>query len=117
MDKIFLHDLKVDTIIGIYEWERNTKQTLQFDLEMDWDIRTAAASDDIADTLDYGAIANTIVSFVEASDYQLIETLAEDLAALLLTEYPIPRLVLTLTKPVALHGQNYAKIVIERSKP
>ncbi|MDF1588195.1 MAG: dihydroneopterin aldolase [Gammaproteobacteria bacterium] len=116
MDKIFLTDLKIDTIIGIYEWERNTLQTLRFDLEIDWDIRTAAASDDIADTLDYGAIANTIVTFVEASRYQLIETLAEDLCALLLRDYPIPKLTLTLTKPVALHGQNFAKIVIERNK-
>jgi len=115
MDKIFLEDLKVDTIIGIYDWERETPQTLRFDLEMDWDIRTAAASDAIEDTLDYGAISQTIVAFVEKSAYQLIETLAEDLASLLLAQYPIPKLVLTLTKPVKLHGQNYAKIVIERS--
>ncbi len=115
MDKIFLNDLKVDTIIGIYEWERNTLQTLQFDLEMDWNIRPAAASDDIADTLDYGAVSNTLVSFVEASRYQLIETLAEDLCQLLLTEFAIPKIKLTLTKPVKLHGQNYAQIVIERS--
>ncbi|NOQ94638.1 MAG: dihydroneopterin aldolase [Methylophaga sp.] len=116
MDKIFLNDLQIDTIIGIYDWERETLQTLSFDLEMDWDIAKAAKSDDIADTLDYGAIANTIVSFVEASRYQLIETLAEDLAALLLQNYPIPKLKLTLSKPVALHGQNIARIVIERQK-
>jgi dihydroneopterin aldolase len=116
MDKIFLNDLNVETIIGIYDWERETLQTLGFDLEMDWDIGKAAASDDIADTLDYGAIANTIVKFVKASRYQLIETLAEDLCALLLNEYPIPKLKLTLSKPVALHGNNLAKIVIERSK-
>ena len=116
MDKIFLTDLNIDTIIGIFDWERETLQTLSFDLEMDWDIRAAAASDDIADTLDYGAIAQTIVSFVEASSYQLIETLAEDLCTLLLAHYAIPKVKLTLTKPVALHGQNKAKIVIERSK-
>ena len=116
MDKIFLNDLKVETIIGIYDWERETLQTLGFDLEMDWDIRKAASSDDIADTLDYGAVAETIVKFVEASRYQLIETLAEDLCALLLNEFPIPKLKLTLSKPVALHGNNLAKIVIERSK-
>jgi dihydroneopterin aldolase len=116
MDKIFLNDLKIDTIIGIYDWERKTLQTLGFDLEMDWDIRQAANSDDIADTLDYGAISETIVTFVEASRYQLIETLAEDLCALLLKEYPIPKLKLTLSKPVALHGNNIAKIVLERSK-
>ena len=116
MDKIFLNNLDIDTIIGIYDWERETLQTLSFDLEMDWDICKAAKSDDIADTLDYGAIATSIVTFVEASRYQLIETLAEDLCALLLNNYPIPKLKLTLSKPVALHGQNIARIVIERSK-
>ena len=116
MDKIFLNDLHIDTIIGIYDWERKTLQTLSFDLEMDWDIRKAAKSDDIIDTLDYGSVANTIVEFVEASRYQLIETLAEDLAALLLNKFPIPKLKLTLSKPVALHGQNIARIVIERQK-
>ena len=116
MDKIFLNDLKIETIIGIYDWERETLQTLGFDLEMDWDIRKAATSDDINDTLDYGAIAETIVAFVEASRYQLIETLAEDLCTLLLNKYPIPKLKLTLSKPVALHGNNLAKIVVERSK-
>ena len=115
MDKIFLNDLKIDTVIGIYDWERETLQTLTFDLEMDWDIRKAAASDNIRHTLDYGAIANSIVSFVEQSSYQLIETLAEDLATMLLQQYPIPKLKLTLSKPVKLHGQNTARIVIERS--
>ncbi|RKZ81217.1 MAG: dihydroneopterin aldolase [Gammaproteobacteria bacterium] len=116
MDKIFLNDLKIDTFIGIYDWEKETLQTLEFDLEIDWDIRAAAASDDIADTLNYGDIAQTVVNFVEASRYQLIETLAEDLCGLLLKEYPIPKLKLILSKPVALHGQNTAKIVIERTK-
>jgi 7,8-dihydroneopterin aldolase/epimerase/oxygenase len=116
MDKIFLNDLKIDTIIGIYDWERETLQTLSFDLEMDWDIRKAASSDQIEDTLDYGAIAQTIVTFVEKSSYQLIETLAEDLCALLLKDFAVPKIKLTLSKPVALHGQNTAKIVIERSQ-
>lgn len=116
MDKIFLTNLDIETIIGIYDWERKTLQTLSFDLEMDWDIRQAAKSDDIVDTLDYGSVANTVVAFVSTSRYQLIETLAEDLAALLLSSFPIPKLKLTLSKPVELHGQNIAKIVIERSK-
>jgi dihydroneopterin aldolase len=115
MDKIFLNDLKVDTVIGVFEWERQIKQTLRFDIEMDYDIRPAAASDNIADTLDYGAIAQIVVGFVEHSDYQLIETLAEDLAKFLLSEFSIPSITLSVTKPVKLYGQNYAKIVIERS--
>lgn len=116
MDKIFLNDLKIETIIGIYDWERETLQTLGFDLEMDWDIHKAASSDDIVDTLDYGSVASTVVEFVEASRYQLIETLAEDLCTLLLNKFPIPKLKLTLSKPVVLHGNNIAKIVIERSQ-
>lgn len=116
MDKIFLNDLKIDTIIGIYDWERQTRQTLSFDLEMDWDIKPAAATDDIDKTLDYGAVAQRIVGFVKASEYLLIETLAEDLCAMLLEQFPIPRIKLTLSKPVALHGQNIARIVIERSR-
>jgi dihydroneopterin aldolase len=116
MDKIFLNDLKIDTIIGIYEWERNTLQTLQFDLEMDWDIKKSALSDDIEDTLDYGAVSSTIVEFVQGNHFQLIERLAEEVAALLLDKFAIPKLKLTLSKPVALHGQNIARIVIERSQ-
>ncbi|GAB4295588.1 MAG: dihydroneopterin aldolase [Methylophaga sp.] len=116
MDKIYLNDLKIDTIIGIYDWERQTRQTLGFDLEMDWDIKPAAQTDDISKTLDYGAIAQRVVAFVEASEYLLIETLAEEVCAMLLKEFPIPRLKLTLSKPVALHGQNMARIVIERSR-
>ena len=114
MDKIFLTDLKVDTIIGIYEWERNTTQTLQFDLEFDWDIQTAAASDDIKDTLDYGAVAEVLVNFVQESRYQLIETLAESVCRLLLERFPIGVITLSLTKPVKLHGQNFARIQITR---
>ncbi len=116
MDKIFLTELHIETIIGIYDWERHTKQTLSFDLEMDWDIRKAASSDDIAHTLDYGEVTHAVVNFVEKSQYQLIETLAEDLAQHLLEHFPIPTLKLTLSKPVTLHGQNLARIVIERSQ-
>ena len=115
MDKIFLNDLKIDTIIGIYDWERETLQTLRFDFEMDWDIRKAAASDDITNTLDYGAVANVVVEFVSNSRYLLIESLAEEVAQLLLKTFAIPRLKLTLTKPVQLHGKNQEQIVIERS--
>lgn len=116
MDKIFLNDLQIDTIIGIYDWERETLQTLRFDLEFDWDIRQAASSDDIRDTLDYGAVAGRVVEFVSASRFRLIETLAERVAALLLAEFPVHHLKLTLSKPVQLHGQNQAQIQIQRTR-
>jgi dihydroneopterin aldolase len=115
MDKIFLNNLQIETIIGIYDWERHTPQTLTFDLEMDWDIRPAAISDDIADALDYGDVAQSIVRHVKKHDCLLIERLAEQICELLLQEFQIPHIKLTLSKPVALHGQNTARIVIERS--
>ena len=115
MDKIHITDLNIETIIGVYDWERKAPQTLTFSLEIDCDIRAAASSDDIADTLDYRAITHTVVNFVESSRYQLIETLAEAICALLLATYPISLLTLTLSKPVALHGHNTAKIMITRS--
>jgi dihydroneopterin aldolase len=116
MDKIFLNNLQIETIIGIYDWERVTPQTLTFDLEMDWDIKPSAASDDIEHTLDYGAVAETIVTFVQANHFFLIEKLAEEVSALLLEQFNIPKLKLSLSKPVNLHGQNTARIVIERSQ-
>ena len=116
MDKIFLNNLLIDTIIGIYGWERETLQTLRFDFEFDWDIRQAASSDDIKDTLDYGAVASRVVEFVSASRFQLIETLAEKVAALLLAEFPVHHLKLTLSKPVLIHGQNQAQIQIQRTR-
>ena len=116
MDKIYLNDLKIDTIIGVFDWEREIKQTLQFDLEMDWDIAKAAESDDLDDTLDYGTIAKHLVALVEASRYALIETLAEKACEMLLASFPMPKVRLTLTKPVTLHGDNFAKIVITRSR-
>ncbi|HAQ50065.1 MAG TPA: dihydroneopterin aldolase [Gammaproteobacteria bacterium] len=114
MDTIFLHDVAVETVIGIYEWERKTTQTLQFDLAMDWDIKAAAASDDIADALDYGAVCQALVAFVSQSRYQLIEALAEATADHLLQRFPMTRLVLTLSKPIKIHGHHTAKIRIER---
>ena len=116
MDKIFLNNLLIDTIIGIYGWEPDTLQTLRFYFEIDWDIRQAASSDDIKDTLDYGAVASRVVEFVSASRFQLIETLAEKVAALLLAEFPVHHLKLTLSKPVQIHGQNQAQIQIQRTR-
>ena len=92
MDIIYLNDLRIDTIIGIYDWERRIKQTISLDLEMASDIRKAAASDDIEDTLNYKAVAKRLISFVEASEFQLVETLAERV-----TEIVLPRSMITPT--------------------
>lgn len=114
MDTIFLNDLRVETIIGIYDWERTTRQTVAVDLEMVWDIARAAASDDIADTLDYKAVAKRLIAFVEASEFQLVETLAERIAAIVRDEFGVPWVRVTLHKPGAVRGSRDVGVVIER---
>lgn len=116
MDKIILNNLRINSIIGIYAWERKTLQTLTFDLEIDWDISVAVTRDHIDDTLHYGDVVRIIVEFVKKSEYLIIETLAENLCILLLAKFPIPKIKLTLSKPVTLHGQNIARIVILRGQ-
>jgi dihydroneopterin aldolase len=116
MDIIYLKDLRIDTIIGIYDWERRTRQTIILDIEMGTDIAKSAKTDDIKDTLNYKAVAKRIISFVENSEYQLVETLAERIAEILLDEFSVPWLRLTLNKQGAVRGVRDVGVIIERSK-
>ncbi|NYT47224.1 MAG: dihydroneopterin aldolase, partial [Candidatus Methanofishera endochildressiae] len=106
MDIIFLGGLKVDTIIGIYDWERETKQTVILDIEMAHDIKKAAATDDIEDTLDYKAVSQHVVSFVEKSEYFLVEKLAEEINSSIRKEFNVPWVKLTLNKRSAEHDSD-----------
>ncbi|RMD68316.1 MAG: dihydroneopterin aldolase [Gammaproteobacteria bacterium] len=115
-DIIYLKDLRIETLIGIFEWERRIRQTVSLDLEMATDIRPAAASDNIADALDYKAIAKRIIAFVEQSQFQLIETLAERIAELVLAEFPVSWLRLRLGKPGAVRGARDVGVIIERTR-
>ena len=114
MDTIFLRDLEINATIGIFEWEKRIKQKVRIDLEMAADIAKAAASDSIKDTLDYKAISKRIIQFVEDSSYELIETLIEKIAEILLKEFNIPWVRVTLSKPGAVRGSKDVGIVIER---
>ncbi|MEK7323617.1 MAG: dihydroneopterin aldolase [Pseudomonadota bacterium] len=114
MDIIYLHDLRIDTVIGVFDWERQVKQTLILDLDMGSDIRRAAASDDLADTLNYKAVAKRVIDFVEHSEFQLVETLAERIAELILSEFGVPWLRLRLNKQGAVRGARDVGVVIER---
>jgi 7,8-dihydroneopterin aldolase/epimerase/oxygenase len=114
MDIIFISELRIETIIGIYDWERVTKQTVSLDLEMAADIRKAAATDNIDDTLNYKAVAKRLIEFVGASDFQLVETLAERIAAIVLEEFNVAWLRLRLHKPGALRGSRDVGVIIER---
>ena len=114
MDIVFINDLRIETIIGIYDWERKVKQTISLDLEMGTDIRRAAATDAIDDTLNYKAVAKRLIAFVGASEYQLVETLAEKIAEIVLSEFAVPWLRLTVHKPGAVRGSRDVGVIIER---
>jgi dihydroneopterin aldolase len=114
MDIVFISDLRIDTLIGIYGWERRIRQTISLDLEMGADIRKAAATDAIEDTLNYKAVAKRLIDFVGNSEYQLVETLAEEIAAIVLHEFAVPWLKLTVHKPGAVRGSRDVGVVIER---
>ena len=114
MDIIYLNDLCIDTIIGIYDWERRIKQTIRLDLEMASDIRKAATSDDIEDTLNYKAVAKRLISFVESSEFQLVETLAERITEIVLNEFQVPWVRLRVNKQGAVRGAQDVGVIIER---
>lgn len=115
-DIIYLTDLKIDTVIGIFDWERRVRQTVSFDLEMAADVARAAATDTIEDALDYKAVAKAVIGFVRNSDFQLVETLAERVAALILDEFGVPWVRLKVNKRGAIRGARDVGVVIERGR-
>ena len=114
MDIIYLKELNIDTVIGIYDWERKIKQTVCFDIEMATDIRKAAASDHIDDTLDYKSVAKRLIQFVGESQFQLVETLAEKVAEIVISEFNVPWVKVTLNKKGAVRHAAGVGIIIER---
>jgi 7,8-dihydroneopterin aldolase/epimerase/oxygenase len=114
MDTIFLHALKAETIIGIYDWERQVRQTVVVDLEMDGSVRKAALSDSIDDTLNYKRVAKRVLAFIETSQYHLVETLTENIAMLLLAEFSLNWVRVSLSKPGAVRGSRDVGVIIER---
>lgn len=116
MDIIYLRDLRVDTVIGINDWERRIRQKVDIDLEMAADITKAAASDTIEDTLNYKTVAKRVIAFVEASRFNLVETLAERIAGLLIDEFHISWVRVVLNKPGAVHGSRAVGVIIERKR-
>ncbi|MDO9268554.1 MAG: dihydroneopterin aldolase [Methylobacter sp.] len=114
MDIIFLGGLEIETIIGIYNWERVTKQTVILDIEMAFDIQKAAETDDIQYTLDYKTVSHRIISFVEASQFLLVEKLISEIADIIRNEFNVPWVKITLNKKGAISGASDVGIVIER---
>jgi dihydroneopterin aldolase len=116
MDTIFIKDLRVDTIIGVNEWERKTRQTVSIDLELACDCRKAAASDSIEDTLNYKLVSKRVAAFVEQSEFQLVETLAERIGGLLKEEFGCEWLRVRVNKRGALRAAVDVGVVIERGE-
>jgi len=116
MDKVFIKDLEIDAIIGIYDEERITKQKVVFDLEMWWDVAQAAKSANIEDALNYKTLSDQIKDFVGNSEFQLIETLAEEVAAIVVDQYAVETVKLTLHKPNALDGATDVGVEILRHR-
>jgi len=114
MDTIFLRDLRIRTIVGIWEWERRLPQVVSIDLDMATDIRRAAGSDQIADTLDYKAVTRRIKAFVADSRFNLIETMAEQIAGIITTEFDVPWVRVAVHKPWAIRGSRDVGVAIER---
>ena len=114
MDIIFLGGLKIETIIGIYDWERVTKQTVILDIEMAFDIQKAAQTDDIQYTLDYKTVSHRIISFVESSQFWLVEKLISEIADIIRNEFNVPWVKVTLNKKGAITGASDVGIIIER---
>ena len=113
-DIIYIKDLRVQTIIGIFGWEREVRQEVSIDLEMVFDCKRAAKTDAFEDTIDYKKITKGIIKFVEESEFQLQETLAESIAALVKNEYKVNSLKLRISKPGALRHAEDVGVIIHR---
>ena len=116
MDIIYLNDLEIETIIGIFDWERRVKQKVRLNLEMGADVRKAAATDQIEDTLNYKSVAKRLIEFVEQSEFQLVETLAEHVANIIINEFNIPWVRVKINKPGAVRYAGDVGVIIERGK-
>ena len=116
MDRVFIEALEIDCVIGIYDWERKIRQPVVLDIEMEFDNRKPAASDAIADTLDYKAVSKRLIQFVGDSSYGLVESLAENCARIVLEEFAVQRLRLKLSKLGAVRGARAVGVMIERSR-
>ena len=113
-DVIYIKDLRIKTIIGIFDWERKEKQEVSIDMEFPFDCKKAAATDSIEDAIDYKTIAKGVIKFVEESSFQLQETLAENIASLIKEKYGVKSIKLRISKPGAIRGSKDVGLIIYR---
>lgn len=116
MDRVYIHGLAVETVIGIFDWERTIKQKVVVDLEMAVDITASAANEDIDRTVSYKDVADRLIEFIANSEFLLVETMAEEIANLILAEFPVPFVRLKLGKPGAVPEAQDVGVMIERGQ-
>ncbi|MDN0122168.1 bifunctional dihydroneopterin aldolase/7,8-dihydroneopterin epimerase [Yersinia aleksiciae] len=116
MDIVFIEELSVITTIGVYDWEQTIQQKLVFDIEMGWDNRKAAASDDVNDCLSYADISDSVIKYVESQRFALVERVAEEIAELLLQRFNSPWVRIKVSKPGAVAQARNVGVVIERGQ-
>ncbi|RDE19875.1 dihydroneopterin aldolase [Motiliproteus coralliicola] len=116
MDIVYIKELEVETVIGIYDWERKIRQRVSLDLEMATDIRRAANTEDIDNTISYKTVSKRLIAFIEQSEFLLVETMAEEIAEIVLSEFPTPWIRLRLGKPGAVRGAKDVGVIIERGE-
>ncbi|WP_415900121.1 dihydroneopterin aldolase [Neptuniibacter sp. QD29_5] len=114
MDLVYIRELEVETIIGIYDWEREIRQRINLDLDMGTDIRQAANTEDVDNTLNYKTVSDRLIEFIEQSEFQLVETMAEQIAEIVMTEFGVKWLRLRLGKPGAVPQAKDVGVIIER---
>jgi dihydroneopterin aldolase len=114
MDIIYINDLRAEAVIGVFDWERRITQTLRFDIELGTDIRKAAASDALDDTINYKAVAKRVIAYVQQSGFQLVETLAERLAQVIIEEFGVAWVRLRVNKAGAVRHARDVGVIIER---
>ncbi|BCZ54535.1 7,8-dihydroneopterin aldolase [Enterobacter cloacae] len=114
MDIVFIEQLSVITTIGVYDWEQTIEQKLVFDIEMGWDNRKSAKSDDVNDCLSYADISETVIAHVEGQRFALVERVAEEVADLLLSKFNSPWVRIKLSKPGAVARAANVGVIIER---
>lgn len=115
-DIIYLTDLRIDTVIGVYAWERQFKQTLIFDIQLAADVAAAAATDALEDTVDYNAITQRLKAFADENHFDLVETLAERMTEIILNEFHVPWVHLKVNKKAAIRGVREVGVIVERQR-
>lgn len=116
MDKVLIRELKIDTVIGVYDWEQNIKQTLVIDLDIAWDNKRAALNDDYTKALCYETVTKRLVALITAQKIALVETVAEIIANCILDEFNVMWVKVKVMKPDALKNLACVGVEIERNK-